>query len=571
LIYDKDQSEATRSSREEIRKRLLLRKAALWNERSSWDSHWQDIARHQYPGAGRFQSTDANRGNKKHGSILDNTPIFAHRTMTAGMMSGMSSPSRPWFRAALADKELMKFAPVRQWLHDVTGLMSAIFAASNTYNALQQGYAELGAFGTWACFVQPDFQNVIRHTPLTVGEYALGTDERGMVDTLCREFMMSVGQMVQRFGRENVSTAVRNLFDRGQPDAWVEVIHLVQPRVNFDATKRDNANMPFASYYYEAGACNDGLMGESGFKRFPALCPRWNVTGQDVYGRSPGMDVLGDVKQLQHQQLRKGQAIDYQVNPPLQGPVAIKNQETQRFPGGFTYTDGTMQPIRSMFEVNLDMRALREDIEDVRARINRGYYADLFMMLAQQPLQGKSMTATEVAERHEEKLLMLGPVLERLHEEMHSPLIDITFDRIADAGLLRDRLQPPKEIQGHKLEIEFVSTLAQAQRAVAGASVDRMVGAVGQLASMWPEARHKIDVMAAVDEYSEVFGVNPRIVVSTEVAQQRAAQEAQAAQAAQQGAAMAQAATSAKDLSGADVGKLQEMLAAVGNVARPAV
>lgn len=544
-----------------VRKRLLQRRQALWSERSSWDDHWRDIAKYQFPRAGRFTTSDTNNGRKKHNEIYDNTAIFAHRTLVAGMMSGMTSPARPWFRLGLADRDLMEYGTVKQWLHDVAEMMRAIFAASNTYNALQQCYGEIGAFGTWANFIRPNFDNVIHHHPMTVGEYALATNDEGLVDTVSRDLKMTVRQMVKQFGPANVSQSVRNLYDRGNYDSWVDVMHFICPREERDATKKDALNMAFCSYYFEPGGGSDGLLAESGFKRFPALCPRWDVTGNDVYGRSPGMDVLGDVKQLQHQQLRKGQAIDYQVNPPLQGPTSLKSQAQNRFPGGFTYVDaaGSQQAIRSLFEVNLDLGALREDIVDVRDRINRGYYADLFLMLAQQPLKS-GITATEIAERHEEKLLMLGPVLERLHNELLSPIIDTTFDRIAEAGLLTGRLEPPPEVQGKELEIEFISTLAQAQRAVAAGSTDRLLGTVGTLVQVWPEVRHKIDAMQVIDDYGDMFGVNPKIIVPDDVAKERAAAEAQAAAAEKQGMAAAQAVESAKTASEIDVDNMQDIM-----------
>ncbi len=528
--------------------RKQRRKTALWTERSSWDSHWRDIAKYLAPRSGRFQTSDVNRGEKKHGAVIDSTGARALRTLAAGMMSGMTSPARPWFRLALQDRDLMESAPVKQWLFETGALMRAVFGASNTYQALHQCYTELGAFGTWADFVQPDFDNVIHHYPMTVGEYALAANDKGVVDTLAREFKMTVGQMVRKFGREACSTAVRNLHDRGILDAWVDVVHMVEPRASYDRTKRDNLNMPFASCYFEPAQANwDRYLSESGYKRFPALCPRWEITGNDVYGGSPAMECLGDVKALQHAQTRKAQAIDLQVDPPLQVPTAYKGQAMKRMPGGVMYVDATTPNggIRSAYEVNLRLDFLLADIQDQRERIRGSFYADLFMMLASQPANG-AMTATEVAERHEEKLLMLGPVLERLHNELLSPFIDITFERLATAGVLPP---PPPELEGVDLEIEFISTLAQAQRAVAAAGSDRLLGTISTLAGLWPEVRHKVNPMQVVDSYAEMFGVDPKMIVSDDAAQAAAAAEAQAAQAAQQGAAMAQAVDSAKTAS----------------------
>lgn len=521
------------------RQRILSRKSALWNERSSWITHWREISDYQQPRAGRFVVTDRNRGDKRANNILDNTAVASARTLAAGLMSGVTSPARPWFRLEIQDTDLMEAGAVKTWLHDTASLLRRIFAASNTYRALHHVYEELGLFGTAASVVLPDFDNVIHHHTLTIGEYALATNDRGQVDTLYREFQMTVGQMVEQFGLANCSQTVRDLFTRGNYDSWVDVVHVIEPRRERDLTKRDGKNMRFASIYLEPGKDNsDRFLSESGFARFPVLAPRWSVTGNDVYGSSPGMECLGDVKQLQHQQLRKGQAIDYQVNPPLQVPTRYKEASKARLPGGVFYVDaqGQAQAVRTAFEVQLNLQHLMLDIQDVRERIRSAYYADLFLMLANDTRSG--VTAREVAERHEEKMLVLGPVLERLHNELLEPLIDVTFERCAAVGILPE---PPAELQGMELKVEFISVLAQAQRAVATSGVDRLLGTVGQLAGLRPEILDKVNFDQVVDDYAEAYGVNPKLVIpDDEVAAIRAERAA-----AQQAQAMAMAAPQA--------------------------
>ena len=540
------------------RQRILARKSALWNERSSWLTHWREISDYQQPRAGRFVVTDRNRGDKRANSILDNTAVFGARTLAAGLMSGVTSPARPWFKLEIRDKELMESGPVKAWLHDTAALLRAIFARSNTYRSLHAIYEELGLFGTGASIVLPDFDNVLHHYPLTIGEYALATNSRGEVDTLCREFQMTVGQLVEQFGAENCSQTVRDLFSRGQYDSWVDVLHLIEPRKSRDLGKRDAKNMRFASIYLEPGKDNsDKFLRESGFERFPVIAPRWVVTGNDVYGTSPGMECLGDVKQLQHQQLRKGQAIDYQVNPPLQVPTRYKEAAKSRLPGGVFYVDSQGQSggVRSAFDVQLNLQHLMLDIQDVRERIRSAYYADLFLMLANDTRSG--ITATEVAERHEEKLLMLGPVLERLHNELLSPLIDIAFDYANRAGILPE---PPEELQGVDLNVEFISVMAQAQRAVATQGMDRLLGSVGQMASVKPEVLDKIDFDQAVDNYGEAYGVDPKIIVPDDQIAALRQQRAAAMQAQASAATAPQVVESAKAASEIDTANLQDVL-----------
>jgi len=541
------------------RQRLLSRKSALWTERSSWITHWREISDYQQPRSGRFVATDRNRGDKRANHILDNAAVFGARTLAAGLMSGVTSPARPWFRLEIEDRDLMESGAVKAWLHETAALIRRIFSSSNTYRALHSVYEELGLFGTAASVVLPDFENVIHHHPLTIGEYAIATNDRGEVDTLIREFQMTVGQMVEQFGLENCSLTVKSLHNQCSYDAWVDVLHVVEPRRERDYAKRDGKNKRFASIYMEPGKDGgDRFLSESGFDRFPVLAPRWVVTGNDVYGTSPGMECLGDVKQLQHQQLRKGQGIDYMVNPPLQVPTRYKEASKARLPGGVFYVDSTGQNagVRSAFEVRLDLQHLLIDIQDVRERIRQAYYADLFLMIASQPANSR-MTATEVAERHEEKLLMLGPVLERLHNELLSPLIDLAFERCVEANILPP---PPPELEGMEVKVEFISVLAQAQRAVATSGMDRLLGAVGQLAALSPAVVDKVDFDQVIDDYAEAYGVNPKIVVpDADVAAIRE-QRAAAQQAAQSAAVAPQTVESAKTASEINVQGLRDVM-----------
>jgi hypothetical protein len=539
---DKMPENISTAASDKLRDALCRRWEALRQDRSSWMAHWREISECLLPRSGRFLVTDRNRGDKRHGMILDNTGTRALRVLAAGMMEGMTSPARPWFRLTTSDPGLDEADDVKTWLAEVTRIMLMVFARSNTYRALHSGYEELGAFATWASIIVPDTRNVIHHHALTIGEYALAQDYAGKIDTLYREFEVTVAQAVAEFGHTNVSERIRNQYDRGDVDSPVRLLHAIEPRRERDTNRRDALNMPFRSVYFEPGGQNGRVLRESGFRRFPALCPRWAVTSGDVYGNGPGMEALGDIRQLQQEQLRKSQGIDYQTNPPLQIPTALKNQTLDTLPGGVSYVDQAGQGggIRTAFEVQLNLQYLLADIQDVRERIKGSFYADIFMMMANSTNQG--MTATEVAERHEEKMLMMGPVIERLSNEIFYPLIDMTFERMVEAKIVPPA---PAELQGRELNVEFVSMLAQAQRAISTNSVDRFVNSLGTIAQMKPEVTDKLDPDKWADAYADMLGVDPEMIVpSAQVAlirqqRQQAAAAQQAAQAAQQHAAAA--------------------------------
>jgi hypothetical protein len=548
------------------KQQCMSRWGMLKSERASWVAHWQDITNYLLPRQGRYFVQDRNKGWKRNNAIIDSTGTKAVRTLAAGLMGGLTSPARPWFRLGTRDGVLMANEGVKAWLSECTTAMLDIFQRSNVYRALATIYAELGSFGTAAALVAEDFDSVIHLFTFTAGEYAIATNWKGEVDTLYREFQKTVSELVDEFGLDNCSDTVVRQYESGQLDQWITVLHVIEPRKVRDYAMDDAANMAWRSVYYEVAGRDDKPLRESGFKRFRVLAPRWDVTGGDIYGNSPAMEALGDIKQLQQEQLRKSQGIDYMTNPPLQVPTSMKNRDVQRLPGGVTYFDGTGQgnKIESMFEVRLDLNHLLADIQDVRGRINAAFYADLFLMLSQDNPTMTRMTATEVAERHEEKMLMLGPVLERLHNELLNPLIDITFDAMIEAGIVPP---PPPELEGQELNVELISILAQAQRAIATNGIDRFVGNMGNIAQFKPEVLDKFDADFWAESYSDMLGVDPKLIVPDEKVAMVRAQRAKAQQEAQQAAQAEQQAATAQTLATTPVqGGSMSALDVMGNL-----
>jgi hypothetical protein len=522
------------------------------DERSTYFGHWEELSEFIMPRRGRFLTSKSNDGSKKNGKIIDSTGSMAVRTLSAGMMSGITSPARPWFRLATPQAALMEQSEVKQWLFAVEKTMRDIFSRSNLYNSLQTVYEELAVFGTGALLISEDFDDVIRCYPFTVGEYGLAQSHRLQVDTFYREFNMTVAQVVEQFGLDSCSDSVRTMFKSGQLDKWVEVLHVIEPNSAREYNKKDNQNMPYHSCYVEKASKNERKLLESGYEEFPVLAPRWHVTGVDIYGRSPGMDVLGDVKALQIEQKRKAQGIDKMVNPPLQAPSSLRGQSASVLPGGVTYVDtmqGTQGGFRPTYEVNPRLGELQQDIQETQYRIRQGFYSDLFQMMMNS--DRRQITAREIDERHEEKLLMLGPVLERLHTELLNPLIDRTFNIMARNDLLPPA---PEELAGVTLKVEYISVMAQAQKAIGTGAIERLAGFIGNMAAVKPEVLDKFDADQSVDEYAEMLGVPPKIVVPDDIVQQ--VREERAAQMEQQMAMeqVNQGAQAAKVMSDADTG-----------------
>jgi hypothetical protein len=541
--------------------RVLKRYATLENDRSSWRNHWMEISDYLIPRRGRFLFTTMDdRGKKRTTKIIDSTGTQALRTMAAGMMSGMTSPARPWFRFATPDEELMDHHEVKTWLADVERTVRSILQKSNFYNSAFTVYSELGAFGTAPLYRQKNFNSVIRFRPFTAGEYVIAENDQGEIDTLGRSFTMSVSQVVEKFvinserGVDDwtgVSRATRSLWNNKNYDTLVPVIHMIEPRRKSERDQKlfSNQHMPFKSVYMEQGAENDEVLFEGGFKTFPAYIPRWDVLQGDVYGRSPGMDHLGDIKQLQQQQKRKAQAIDKMVNPPMTAPTSLRGKPSSVLPGGTTYVDPLQggQGFAPAYQVTPRLAEMQQDIAEVQERIQRGFYADLFAMMINS--DRRNITATEVIEKQSEKLVLLGPVLQRLNTELLDPLLDDVFQFALEADLLPES---PAALDGAELRIEYISLLAQAQQAVAASALERTMGFAGNLVAVFPDVVDNFDSDEAVRQYSEILGNSPDLLRDSRQVQSIRDQRAQQQQAEQAAAMASQAAQGAKVLSETD-------------------
>ncbi len=556
------------------RMRFEILRAELELDRASFEPHWRELSEHFMPRRARFTTSDTNRGEKRSQKIIDTTPIYAARTLRAGMMSGITSPARPWFRLMTPDPALSEFGPVKQWLDDVRSLMSARFLRSNLYQALPTLYGDMGVFATGAMLIEEDDETTIRCTPFPIGEYYLANDARLQVRTFMRKFRLTVRQVVQKFGRRgpdgriadwsNVSTRVKNLWDNNQRGTWVDVVHVIIENLEHDPRRLESKFKRYADCYYEIGgaaslaggdAGGEGygsILAERGYDDFPVLAGRWELAAGDVYGTDcPGMTALGDNKQLQFGEKKAAQILDKIDRPPMVAPTVMRSQKLTQLPGDVTYMDETtdkkFRPAYDVSQFRFDY--LEQKQQAVRSRIDRAFYVDLFLLMAQS--DRRDITATEIIERKEEKLLALGPMLEQVNQDVLDPLIDRTFGIMVRRGEIPP---PPKELQGEELRVDYVSIMAQAQKALGRSGLQGFMSFVGEVAQVKqdPSVFDKVDTDQAIDEAGEAFGVPTRIIVGDE--QVAAIRKARAdAQRQQQQAALAeQAAGAAKDLSQTD-------------------
>jgi len=533
-----------------LRDHLETRRLEMQSIRQSWEPQVREIARFMAPQRGEFFRTpnQSNRGTQKNQAVIDGVVRFAIRTLRAGLMGGLTSPARPWFRLTVSDPDLNQSAAVRAWLDHAAERILMVFAGSNLYTVLPLLYQELATFGTASAFVEEDFHDVIRLYLQTTGSFWLALDDRRVVDTHTRKIMMPARSALRRWG-DRLPKAVQDKKGKTGADGNIGIWHTIEPNDEFEAGTLGPSGKKWRSVYWLDGSSNGELIQVTGYEEWPLLTPRWEVLTDDPYGTGCGHDALPDVQSLQVLGKRRHNAVDKHVNPAMAYPAELKNQATGTTPGFVNYFAGNLSEKvgRPLYQTNPSVIApLQSLIMDLRDIVNRTFYADLFLMISQ--MDGvQPRNQLEIMARKEEKLLMLGPVLDAMHGELLSPLIDRTY-----AIMVKHRLfaPPPQELHGYPLEVEMISMLAQAQKAVQVGAIERTVGFVSSLAGAFPQAGDKLDVYDTIDKYADSVGAPVGIIKSTDDAQKSAderAKQLQAQQSMQTGLALAQGAKTASE------------------------
>lgn len=549
------------SKRELLEKQLTGMRAV----RRPYEQEIYEIAGLAQPNRSRFVALMSGRNNRsvrRANRLYDGHAIRSFRTLTGGMYSGMSSPNRPWFKFGFQDKDLANYQPVKIWLETTGSIIAQMLNASNFYSAVKLGYSEIGLFGTDASVMTEalDWETGLTYPvcfPQTFGEYWIALNERLEPDRLVRQQMLTVKQMVASFVADKldkrqmrwdrVSPAVQNLWDRSEYETEVPCYQAIHPNADHTPGRMDAAGMPWESVKWEEGQGDKGLLlEEKGFWSQPFWAPRWEVTGGDCYGFGPGHDALADMRALQLQAKRKGEATDFAVKPPLLAPAALKIKYQ---PGSVTHAAAAdMAQVKTVFQV--DYRAIGEiskDQVELRDAVDDSTYARLFMAISS--LEGSAdRTIMEIAKREEEKLTQLGPVIERVNGEKLAIALDRSFDIAARNAMLP---APPEEIQDMPIEIDFVSILAQAQRMIGMQQTERALGFTAQLAQMDQSVADNVDGDALMRDYWDRAGA-PAIGLRDERARDdmraRRQQEAMAEKAAAMAPAMQQGAEAVRTM-----------------------
>ena len=539
--------------------------------RQDYLKRWKAIRDYQLPYIGCFDDTadTTDYARRRDTNIYHSVAWQANQSFAAGVMSGLTPPSRQWFRLIWSNDTMKNHPEAGELLDKRMNILQDVLLKSNFYNAIHSSYLEL-AFGQAPLAIFQDADTGVHFVPFTVGTYMMENGPDGIVDTFCTKYEMTARQLADKFGADRLPSSIRAELENGGVKTKHKLWWLVEPNRFHDRNKEvmDKYHMKYLSLYWLEEGEKD-FLDIGGFQEWPIPVARYLVTGNETYGKGPGWFAEGDSKGLQKLEKDDIIAVELGIKPPMAASATTAKQGVNLTPGSYTVVERN-EPVTPLFNVNVNLQHLQEKILDLQDRIKRAYSADLFMMLER--LEDKSMTAQEVLQRKQEQLQQLGPVVQRLQFEFLRKIIERVYNILDRAGILPqpEDAELALALSNEEVTIEYISPLAQAQKMAGMTNIEQAIAFTGQLAQFDQSVLDKIDFAKTIDSYFDMVGA-PASIKRTEeeyeaIQQQKAQamaeakQQEQMAQAVQMAAPAAQAAKNITEAANDGNPALQEWL-----------
>lgn len=522
---------------------LVKRFDTIKANRGQWENLWQSCANYCLPQKAIITET-RRPGQKVKTDIYDSTAIQSAQIFAAGLHSYMTNPSAQWFALRMQDRGLNDTADIRDWLKECELGIFDYLNASNFNQVIHEDYTDFGVFGFSTLYEEEDPEDTIAFHVRPPQEIYILVNQRGDIDTVYRSFTFTARQALQKWG-DNAGQKVKDLVESGKVEESVPFLHIVLPRDERDVKKKDSRNMPFASLYIEPKTKK--VLSEGGYEEFPFFIGRCYKVSDSEYAYSPASIALADIKMLNTISRDILEAAQKTIHPPLILPHDGFLLPLKTGPKAINYrVSGNPDDKIEALQINRQINLSLEMENQRRQSIRQAFFVDLFLMLAN--LDDKQRTATEIAERVNERMLILGPVLGRLMHEKLDPIITRTFNILLRNG----NIPPPPELaMGREYKVEYVSPLAKAQRAAELKSYNDMYVAIRAMAEVDTAVLDNIDTDKIVKKFANATNTND-VLRSDEEVQAIREQRAQAQQEAAQMGQVQAGADTAKVLAEAE-------------------
>lgn len=482
--------------------------------------------------------------------IFENTAGRANRTFVAGMMNGATSRARPWWTLRPLNKSIKNTA-TDTYVSEVVSSIDEAFQISNLYGTLPMSYKDIGVFSNSAFAMLPHARYGFYFMPFAMGTYSIATDMEGMVNTFCRDFTMTVRQVVEAYaGRTetghidwtNFDGWIQECYEKGDYLTEVQLSNLIMPNPNpVPDSLMPKYSMQYQSYTWVRGVGTPAMsiygggfrysnqpqykenrLGDKpslflsikGYDYFPVIANRWEVVPEGDWGvDGPGDMAIQEIQTLQEMEKYRLEGAAKLVKPPMVAPASLKRHQASILAGGITYVDELSEgtKFRAAFEVNPQLADLINSQQDYKSAIRSAFFEDLFLMMAGGE-KISHVTAREIEERAAEKLVGIGPALGQLDRDQNSRLILNAFHLLSK---VKGKLpKAPKQLEGQEFRPEYISVLAQAAKASMVASGDRLLESVQNMAAVTgdPTITRIIKASNFIRQRADHLGVDPSLL-----------------------------------------------------------
>jgi hypothetical protein len=530
---------------------IIRRQEKMSTDRATFDQHWREIAERILPRSDLFQ-TNRQPGDKHTERVFDATANLALERFAAAMESMLTPRTQKWHRLRTGVPAIDDQQEVKEYLDAVTQILFSVRYApkANFASQANEAFMSLGAFGTGGVYIDEAVGGGIRYRSVHLSELYIAENFQGVIDTVYRKFQMTARQVMQRtmlkgpmrWKPEDIPQKIKDAAEKF-PEQMFDFLHAVQPNDDVKYGRKDYKGMLFSSCYISL----DGrqMVHEGGYRTMPYAVGRYVTSPKEIYGRSPAMTVLPDIKMLNEMSKTVIRAAHKIVDPPLLLQEDGALQAFDMRPSALNFGGVNEQGQQLVHPLITNARIdIGEAMMDQRRKvINDAFLVTLFQILVDAP----QMTATEAMLRAQEKGALLAPTMGRQQSEFLGPMIEREIDILAKAGALPPMPQTLMDMGGI-VEIEYVSPLNRAQRSEDGVAILRTLESLASLAQINPKVLDLFDPIETARELADINGVPAKIMRSPEQLAQKEAEETQQSQA----AALLQAApvvsSSAKDL-----------------------
>lgn len=465
---------------------LLRRYDQAKNRRSAWEQTWQECYDYTMPQRGEF-TTVLQPGKIRTDRLYDGTALDAVDQLAASLLGHLTPPWTQWFGFKpgpdLSPEESQALAPV---LEESAKIIQAHFDRSNFCVEMHQCFLDLVVGGTAALYfeeAEPGAFSAFKFSSVPLSDIVLEEGENGFLDGSFRQLKLTLAQIKDRYPAAEIPADIARDGER-DPQYRFAVLESILP---------EEGAYNYAALLTERGHPTELMTGR--FATSPCIAFRWMKSPGELYGRSPVMKALPDIKTANKvvELILKNASIAVTGIWQADDDGVLNPANIELVPGAIIPKAVGSQGLKPL-EMPGRFDVSQIVLDDLRARIRHALLID---KLGQ--MDGRKMTATEVIERASEMALLLGATYGRLQSELLTPMI-----RRAYAILRRRGEIPDIALDGRFVALDYRAPLARAQ---AQRNVQNIITWLTTALGMGGEAAGVVDIPRAARFLGEALGV----------------------------------------------------------------